>query len=300
MFKPITLLLVFLFFASCSNSEVVALPDAPDTTDTTDSIVSIKKGKIPKDLNVNGTLRDYIIHIPESYTGYEAYPLLLVFHGFGGNMESSYNNSKFYELAESENFITVHPNGISAKWDAISVTNNIDVNFVKELITTISSEYKIDSKRIYSAGMSNGGYFSFLLACELNDKIAGIGSVTGLMFQNVLNNCTPAKSVPIIQIHGTDDGLVNYDNVETVINFWIDYNNTDTTPIVEDIPNTNTTDGSTVERFTYKNGDNNTEIQHLKITNGRHEWPGYEGNMDINASEEVWNFLKRFDINGKI
>lgn len=291
MFKQITLLLLVLFFVSCSTSETVESPN---------DIPTIETGKIPKDINVNGVLRDYIIHIPESYSGNEAYPLLFVFHGFGGNMESSYNNSKFYELAESENFIVVHPNGISSRWDAVSLTNNTDIDFVEELITAIKNEYSIDSTRIYSAGMSNGGYFSFLLACELSDKIAAIGSVTGLMFQNVVNNCAPTRAISVIQIHGTEDNIVNYDNVEDVINFWVDKNNTDATPTIVDIPNIDTSDGSTVERFTYQNGDNNIEIQHLKITNGFHDWPGYEGNMDINASEEVWNFLKRYDINGRI
>lgn len=290
-FKTILLLLLTVFI-SCSKSD-----DAPVTDPNSDEIL---KGKISKSVNVNGTIRDYIIHIPQSYSGNETVPLLFVFHGFGGNMESSYNNSKFYQIAENENFIVVHPNGISSQWNAVSANDNIDIQFIDELITKLQNEYNIDASRIYSCGMSNGGYFSFLLACELSSKIAGIGSVTGLMFQNVLDNCEPSRAIPIIQIHGTDDAIVNYSNVNEVLTFWIHHNNTNTMPIVTNIPNTDTTDGSTVERFVYENGNNNAAIHHLKITGGRHKWPGYEGNMDINASEEIWAFLKSYDINGKI
>lgn len=291
MTKKILYFILLTFAFSCSKSENEAVIDPPTT---------IIKGKIETSINVNGTKRDYIIHIPESYTGNESYPLVFAFHGFGGNMKSSYNNSKFYLLAESENFIVVHPNGISSRWNAVTANNNIDVDFTKALISKLQNEYKIDATRIYSAGMSNGGYFSFLLACELSDKIAAIGSVTGLMFQDVLTNCTPSRPVPIMQIHGTDDSIVNYDGVDKIITYWVEHNNTDSSPIVSNIPNTNTTDGSTVERFVYKNGDNNVEVQHLKITGGEHKWPGYEGNMDIDASKEVWNFVKQYNINGKI
>lgn len=285
----LTLLLFVLMSCNKSDDGTISNPD-----------LEIQKGKIEASINVNGTTRDYIIHIPENYSGDNAFPLLFAFHGLGGNMNSSYNNSKFYLLAESENFIVVHPNGISSQWNAVTVNDNIDINFIEQLIFKLENEYNINSNQIYSCGMSNGGYFSFLLACELSDKIAGIGSIAGLMFENVLNNCQPTRPLPIIQIHGTDDALVNYSNVNEVLTFWINHNNTNTIPTETDIPNTDTTDGSYVKRFIYKNGNSNVEVHHLKIIGGAHQWPGYEGNMDINASEEIWNFLKLYNLNGKI
>ena len=67
-----------------------------------------------------------------------------------------------------------------------------------------------------------------------------------------------------------------------------------------DLANVNTTDGSTVKLYQYKNGKNNVEIDHYKLINGGHDWPGTYGNMDINANSIIWNFLSRFDIDGKI
>ena len=148
--------------------------------------------------------------------------------------------------------------------------------------------------------MSMGGFFSFSLACRLSDRIAAIASVTGSMYQPAINNCSPVKPMPILQIHGTEDGTVQYSSVTGLLDFWTSHNNTDTLPIISNIPDSDTGDGSTVERFEYLNGDSDVEVQHLKITGGGHEWPGFQGNMDINASEEVWNFVKVFDLNGKI
>lgn len=291
MIKKASYFLITLFLISCNKS---------DDTEPVNPEQGISTGKITKQLNVNGTTRDYIVYIPENYTNTTSYPLVLAFHGLGGTMETSYNNSKLYLLAESENFIAVHPNGISNQWNAVTANNNIDVDFTQALLNQLEADYSIESNRIYSAGMSNGGFFSFLLACELSERIAAIGSVTGLMFQPVINNCQPTRPIPVLQIHGTQDNVVNYSGVDDVINFWINHNNTDSAPIISTIPNTNTTDGSTVERFTYLNGDNEVEIQHLKVTGGAHDWPGHQGNMDIDATEEIWNFLREYDLNGKI
>lgn len=267
---------------------------------TVDPNPEIIKGKITESIDVDGTTREYIAYIPEKYTGLEPVPLVFAFHGFGGNMSSSYENSQFHKIAEKENFIVVHPNGISNKWNAVSSQSNIDLTFVETMIEHFKESYNIESKQIYSSGMSNGAYFSFLLACELSDKIAGIGAVAGLMFKPVFTNCDPSSSMPIIQIHGTKDELVDYNNVEEVLNFWINHNMTDETPIITDIPDTDTSDGSTIKKYSYKNGLDQVEIDHLKIIGGTHDWPGYQGNMDINASETIWNFLKNYDINGKI
>ena len=38
----------------------------------------------------------------------------------------------------------------------------------------------------------------------------------------------------------------------------------------------------------------------LKVNNGDHDWPGTFGNMDIDASQEIWNFVSKHDINGLI
>lgn len=260
---------------------------------------NVPTGKMIKELTVNGITREYIIYVPENYNATTAFPLLLSFHGLTSNMEFNYNYTNFDQLAEDENFIVVHPNGISNTW-TVSANDDTDINFIVALLNQLEEDYNIESNRIYSTGMSMGGFFSFSLACRLSDRIAAVASVTGSMYQPAINNCLPVKPMPIIQIHGTEDGIVQYSSVAGLLDFWTSHNNTDDLPIISNIPDSDTADGSTVERYEYLNGDNDVEVQHLKIIGGGHEWPGFQGNMDINASEEVWSFVKAFDLNGKI
>jgi polyhydroxybutyrate depolymerase len=278
------LLTAMLLIISCSKSE-----DEP----------SVLTGKMTKNLIVNGTDREYIIYVPESYNAATAVPLLLSFHGLTSNMEFNYNYTNFDELAERENFIVVHPNGIDNRW-TLSASNNPDIDFIEALLEQLENDYNIESNRIYSTGMSNGGNFSFTLACGLSNRIAAIGSVTGLMLQVAIGDCIPTRPLAILHIHGTEDLIANYAFVQGGLDFWIEHNTINMNPIVSNIPNIDTQDGSTVEKYEYLDSENSVEVLHLKVIGGGHQWPGFQGNMDIDASEEVWNFVKAFDLNGKI
>jgi len=287
--KNLNHLIIYLIFIllSCSKDEDAQLTPVIET------------GKMTKQLVVNNTNREYIIYVPENFTGTSSLPLLLSFHGLSSNMNFNYDYTNFGELAERENFIVVHPNGIDNRW-TVSATNNPDIDFIEALLDQLENDYNIASNRIYSTGMSNGGNFSFTLACGLNDRIAAIASVTGLMLQMAIGDCIPSRPLAVLHIHGTEDLIANYAFVQGGLDFWTDHNNTNDFPIISDIPNIDSGDGSTVKRFEYLNGNSNVEVQHLKITGGGHEWPGFSGNMDINASDEVWNFAKNFDLSGKI
>ena len=72
--------------------------------------------------------------------------------------------------------------------------------------------------------MSNGGFMSYQLACQLSDKIAAIASVTGSMSPATYNACNPQHPTPILEIHGTADGTVAYtgSNFSNQLSmFWI-------------------------------------------------------------------------------
>ena len=101
--------------------------------------------------------------------------------------------------------------------------------------------------------------------------------------------------------HSTYSGFQPYYmSADEITTYWSNYNNTDINPIISQLPNINTFDGSTVERRVWENGDNCVRVEELKVIGGDHDWPGTSGNMDISASVEVWNFVSKFDINGLI
>ena len=85
-----------------------------------------------------------------------------------------------------------------------------------------------------------------------------------------------------------------------ITNYWSGYKNSNTNPSVYQVSNINTNDGTTVERRNWENGDNCVTIEELKVIGGGHDWPGSSGNMDIIATNEIWNFVSKHDINGLI
>jgi polyhydroxybutyrate depolymerase len=266
----------------------------------------------------DGIVRSYKLYIPSIYSGNTAVPLLFNFHGYTSTSNEQMFYGDFRNIADTANFLVVHPQGtldntntthFNVGWGGSTVD---DVGFTEALIDSLSAIYSIDQNRIYAVGMSNGGFMSFQLACDLSAKIAAVGSVTGSMTPSTLVNCNASHPMPIIQIHGTTDATVPYNgsagwtaSITNVLNHWATFNNCSPVPTVVNVPNTNTIDGSTVEKYTYENGDNCSEVVHFKVTNGQHTWPGsifnFAGtNYDINASVEVWNFISKYDIFGLI
>jgi polyhydroxybutyrate depolymerase len=226
-------------------------------------------------------------------------------------------------IADSAGFILVYPQGLAERdskdvsktsgvWtykDASSTTSVDNLGFVAAMIDKLASEYNIDEKRVYSCGYSNGGEFSFELACRLSNLIAAIGVVSRSMLFETYKNCSPTHPTAVLTIHGTNDkvddyngiiyqGITYFPSLDDVNNYWVSYNNTETTPAVVQMPDVNTSDGSTVERYVWSNGDGGVSVEHYKVIDGGHDWPGSFGNMDINSSLEIWNFVSKYDVNG--
>ena len=266
---------------------------------------------ITKTIVVGSVTRSYIIYIPARYTGATAVPLLFNFHGSTLTALWEMSQCDFRPIADTANFIIAHPQGTvfnnETHWNVGGWTKGSpsdDLGFTSALIDTISSEYNIDLKRVYATGFSNGGYFCFELACHLRDRIAAIASVGGSMTPDALTSCNPQRPTPVLQIHGTADGIVPYKgadwtiDVPSIISYWTKYDKTDSVPTITNMPDIITTDGSTAQHMVYLNGNNGTSIEHYKIASGSHSWPGKWGNMDINASKIVWDFLSKYNLFG--
>jgi polyhydroxybutyrate depolymerase len=266
----------------------------------------------------DGIQRDYILYIPAIYDGGTEAPLVFNFHGFGSNANEQMLYGDFRAIADSEGFLLVHPEGTffngNQHWNVggFTIGSTVDdVGFTEALIEELAGLYTINLDRVYATGMSNGGYMSFLLACQLSEKIAAVASVTGSMTPETFDACNPQHPTPILQIHGTNDEIVPYNgaswsrSIEDVMDYWVNYNNCDEPPSTVVFPDIDPTDGSTVEHIVYQNGDNNVTTEHMKVLGGRHTWPGsaynFPGtNQDISASMEIWEFFSRFDINGTL
>lgn len=256
----------------------------------------------------DGIEREYLLSIPTSYDpNGEAFPLVFSFHGFTSNANQQRNYTGMDETAENNGFIVCYPEGIGNAWNVgwnFGSTED-DIGFTEAMIEKIASDYKISRQQIYSCGMSNGGYFSYRLACELSHKIAAIASVTGSFTDNILETCSPSRKIPIMEIHGTDDLIVPYNGmegtaipIEDVVAFWVDHNACTMEPDTTAIPNTNASDGCTSEMIEYLICDEESEIVFIKITGGGHTWPGATINLpgtsqDYDGNQLIWDFFNR-------
>ncbi len=261
----------------------------------------------------NGIDRDFFVYLPDSYNPKKPTPLVLNFHGYGGTAYMFMYNTGFNDIADKENFIVVHPQGTflneRSHWNVGGSARGSkvdDYDFVRVLIEYLEGKYNIDSNRIYAAGMSNGGYFSLGLACQLSDKIAAIASVTGSMTPEMSKKCQTDKPIGILQLHGTKDAAVPYKgrqgwslSIQEVISFWTSKNGIQTRARVKAVPDIDKNDGSTVEKHTYSGGKNNTDVVHYKVIGGGHDWFGNRGNKDINATKLIWDYFSKYTIEGK-
>lgn len=272
---------------------------------------------------INGTIshdgetREYSVFLPSSYQAGQSLPMVFNLHGFGSNTTEQIFYSAFNAVAEMENFITVTPQGLvrttatgqtGSHWNAYFGTDVDDLGFLSLLIDKVYTDYNIDLARVYSTGMSNGGFMSYRLACELSDRITAIASVAGGVFNDQLDNCSPARAVPVMQIHGTNDGIVDYNgiplfapSIPELVGHWVDHNNCSTIADTIVIANISTTDDSTVEKLEYNNGDEDSKVWFYIVDNGGHTWPdatinlpGEVTNRDFNASEHIWEFFSQF------
>lgn len=260
-----------------------------------------------------GQYRDFRLYVPNAYTGDQAVPLLLNLHGYSSDNFGQSLYANFNPIADTAGFITVLPNGTIDGfglrfWNCFVAPGSgvDDVAFISELIDSISAAYNIDPQRIYSTGMSNGGFMSYALACELSERIAAIASVTGTIDKDRLSYCAPTHQIPVMHIHGTNDPTVPYgDNftfysVDSVLHYWIAFNHTDAVADFTAVPDIVTTDMCTAEHYVYDNGWAGSSVEHYKIIGGEHTWPGtaitFLGitNQDINACREIWRFLSQY------
>jgi polyhydroxybutyrate depolymerase len=171
-------------------------------------------------LEHGGRQRQALVYVPSSYSPSKPAPLVLVFHGGGGNPGSVERMAQMRQAADRHGLIVAYPGGTGRfadrllTWNAWTccahaLKNDVDdVGFVRELIAELKRRYSIDPKRIYATGMSNGGMLSYRLACELSDQIAAIAPVAGALNTD---SCRPREPVSAVIFHGTDDQHVRFD-----------------------------------------------------------------------------------------
>lgn len=275
-------------------------------------------GASSQKLTDQNLLRSYYIYIPSSYNSNHPMPLVLVFHGDDGTGRSISNVSEFNKLAEQKGFIVVYPDGLDNNWRLKQQNSKgiDDITFVNHLIDNLQNNLNIDGNRIYATGFSKGGIFAQVLACTLSDKIAAFASVAGALPVQREKQCQPQTPVSMLMINGTNDKSVHYQgdepsqkgalvSIPETVNFWREQNQCQgSLKNVAFEPNESS--DTTVKTVAYNNCVSGSEVLHLAVINGGHQWYGgastdenvnkFNQKLGLNSTETIWNFFTRHSL----
>lgn len=260
---------------------------------------------VSKTLQHGGLSRQYLEYVPSIYDGSSAVPLLICLHGLGDNM-NNFKSIQMDAIADTANFIVLTPQAQSSflgtAWNSgagmsgMQLNENVDdAGFLIALIDSTATIYNIDPRRVYLTGFSMGAFMCHRMACEHNDRITAIASVSGTIGSAI--QCNPLRPVPVVHFHGTADEMVAYAgnqygmDVDALLNCWVSANACDQTPIVTELPDI-ADDGLTVEHFLFDNGTSGSNVEHYKVIGGTHTWI-YRPVNDIDYTALIWNFLSK-------
>ena len=288
-------ILFILFFVSCS----LEFSDEKESWD---------KGTINNEnaisISHDGLNREYVLHVPDLYSGDDSVPLVFNLHGGSGTATGQRYLSEMDQVADSAGFIVAYPQGSFVNgysyWNSMIATEGSkgtadDVGFISILIDEISSNYNIDLSKVYACGFSNGGDMAISLACYLSGKISAVAPVSGLMSQESDSLCEPNETTSVLIINGTADndrpynGINDYYlSVDNTLEYWSNYHSADSV-VIEDFVDRN---NNSIELYTYLNQSGLSFLQHYKIIGGGHYWFDLSVN-DENLDQLIWRFFKK-------
>jgi len=289
-----------------------------------------KNLKLNQKIFVEGKMRKYHIYVPDNSINK---PVVILLHGNRGSANQVIGRARvkspqkvWLDLAKENQFIVIVPNGNRSpegyrgwndcRTDAVGNPSSNDVLFIERLLQKVKLKYKHDTKKVYVAGVSNGGIMANRLAMEIPNKITAIASVVSSM---PVNSSCVESTVPIsaLFMNGTEDPLLPYNgghiasergevkSTDQCIDYWVARNKTSTTAIETSMHDAYKPDASKAVKYLYKNGSNNTEVVLYKIINGGHTEPSLtehfaklfkrivgNQNKDFEMAPEIWNFFK--------
>jgi polyhydroxybutyrate depolymerase len=297
-------------------------PAVPDTTVAGVLCPALTTGVNEISLTAGGAAHPVRVFVPSAYAG-SPLPVVIDWHGLGSNGPQQAMYSGYESVAEAEGFIVVHPTGVadvaggSNSWQLFPAPGRErdDLAFAGGLIDELVADWCADAARVYSTGMSNGGFFTARLICEMADRIAAAVSVAGTYHPD---SCHPARDVPYIAIHGTDDKVVPYDGGESTLMspdapdevrvFFEQVIPDEFNEFALDAGCDATVDsdvGEDVTRHEYTGCDGDGPMIFYEVRGGGHTWPsspmaaltegvlGYTTD-DIDATRDGWAFMSQF------
>ena len=167
-------------------------------------------------LEIAGQRRTFRAYVPASRS--RPLPVILVLHGGGGSGAGMewLTQRGFNRIADRDGALIVYPDGIGKGWNdgrsdlkSVAVRKHVDdLAFLRALPHELAVLAPIDSRRLYSTGISNGGLMSYRLACDAADIFAAVAPVAANLSTELARRCQPARPIAIAILEGTDDPIM--------------------------------------------------------------------------------------------
>jgi polyhydroxybutyrate depolymerase len=263
-------------------------------------------------LRVDGVTRSYLLFVPDGARAGRALPLVLVFHGGGGQARAMATHTGFSQVAEGEGFAVAYPDGLDGRWNdgrGYGASRD-DVAFVRALLDSIGRQTAIDSSRVYATGISNGAMFAYRLACDLPGVLAAVAPVAGAVPAALAERCARARPTAVVAFQGTADPLLPYAgggrrpsgrgevlSASRSAELWARVNGCGS-PTAE-APIDSVRDGTRVRPERWSGCREGKDVVLYTIEGGGHTWPGGPPvgrgvgrvTRELSATETIWAFF---------
>jgi polyhydroxybutyrate depolymerase len=168
-----------------------------------------------KTITVGTTSRTYYLHIPSTYDGTKPAPLVVDFHGLGGNGTDEAASNPYKSVIDPEGVVSAYPDGVNGTngtgWNlGPCCTDTDDVAFAKALVQDVEKAACIDPKRVYAVGYSLGGGMVHVLGCKAADVFAAVSPAASDLVKETVDQCAPARPITVFTFRGTADPAVAY------------------------------------------------------------------------------------------
>lgn len=245
-------------------------------------------------LTVDGMARTAVVHLPSALAGKQL-PLIVAFHGFGGNGTDFERDTGLSSLADKDGFAVVYPNSSGPRWQIAGGSRDID--FTTALLDQVEAVACIDTARVDAVGVSIGAGMAARVGCELSGRIAGLVLVSG--GYRSLPACNPDRPISMLEIHGTADTTVPYGGqpsnlagaVLPYVVGWATRDRCARSPA-------HTRIARHTLLYEWSGCAWGVVVEHLRIYGGRHGLPNAVGKeissgdtSSIRGADEIWHFL---------
>jgi len=244
-------------------------------------------------------------------------PAVVLLHYHGGTRSDIANMTHIADLARDFGAWIIIPEAINQKWNddpAALLQTHDDVGFLAQVIQAAAARHPIDPKRVYMAGMSNGGFMTTRFACERPELIAAGASVVATMRQGQSAACDPARAVPMTFMLGTSDQQVSYSRTSQwallsgpdTLQRWLGIHGCVPAQVTSTpLPDLDPKDGTTTNVLRSGNCSSGGAVEMYVVNGGGHTWPqGKSGYMltfgrtakDFSGTLAAWTFFENFQL----